>query len=194
MFSAALGYMIGFASAVFAEPLRRWLFAPVLALDFNPSDTYQTRTYEGPPHSKVVTNRASYLRVGVTNSRKAIAKSCRAYLIRVDKIDETGLFRDTIYCDSLRLTWSAQPEDSKHEPLDLPHGVRQFVDLLSTRDHSADFRPELQINLRRYGDLFKDHGTYKFTILVAADGAKPRRIAVAFQWTGKWDEYKAWRA
>lgn len=41
-----VGAAVGFASAVFAEPLRRWLHRPVLVLGFGNGSEHKARTLE----------------------------------------------------------------------------------------------------------------------------------------------------
>lgn len=41
-----VGGAIGFASAILADPLRRWIFSPKLVLSFEDSTDYKARTPE----------------------------------------------------------------------------------------------------------------------------------------------------
>ena len=85
-----LSYIAGFLSAIFADPLRRWIYKPKLGLEFDensPDYIYQTpssvvRTYGGAEGF----HEACYVRFKVTNIKRTIARSCRAYLVSVHKL------------------------------------------------------------------------------------------------------------
>lgn len=187
-----IGALIGFVGAVVAEPVRRSLFSARLRLDFGKDGAYQTTTLEGPNGGPPYT-KCRYIRIKVMNTkRNTVAKACRPYLIKVQKADGTGTPQETIYCDSLRLKWSAMPETDKGSPLDLAHGVNQFIDLLSMREGNPNFRMEFAHRmLNRYKKLFEESGTFFFTVLVVSDNAPPQRTRVRFEWTGEWDQYDA---
>jgi hypothetical protein len=191
-----VGAFIGAFAAVLVLVLQgvaHWWRRPVLHLDFRGGDpAYTTSTVEGP-HGQhhIVKNHARYLRLRVTNNGWGVATGCRAYLVKVEKWDDTQIPRATIYCDSLRLNWSAQTETDKAMPLAIPRGINQFVDLLSTRETSTDFRMEMPFGLRRYYALFREHGTFRFTVLVAGDGVTPKTATLLFTWSGVWDQFSA---
>ena len=193
-----VGAAIGFASAIFAEPLRRWLYRPKLALSFGNGSEYKARTPEqatllDPKRSAVPiysTHEAEYVRIKVINTSSAVAKSCRAYLVGVEKKNAEGTFVRTIYCDSIPLAWSCQ-EDRAHGPLDLPKGVAQFVDVVTARDHSDQFRLEIKPTPLRYTGFFRDKGTFRFTVQVSGENVKPEVISIDFDWNGVWDKYEA---
>jgi hypothetical protein len=134
-----------------------------------------------------------YIRVKATNIRRAIAKKCRAYLVAVEKFDSDGKFQPTIYCDSIPLAWSCRG-DQAHDPLDLPNGVAQFIDVASTRslkNASSTFRVEIKPTPYRYVDLFAQQGTFQFTIQVSGENVKPVFIKIVLVWRGVWNYYEA---
>jgi hypothetical protein len=183
-----MGGGIGFAASVFAEPLRRWVYRPKLQLEFGKGREYQARTTEGiPPHVR----NAEYIRIKVINTKPAIAKSCRAYLVGIEKSDETEPFKPTIYCDSIPLAWACKDEGEKFGAIDLPRGISQFVDVISTRSVSRDFSPHLKFVPQRYIPLFAEHGVFRFTIQVSGEDLKPAFIKIVFRWAGVWDKYEA---
>lgn len=49
---SVVGFLGGFFTALFAEPLRRWLYEPRLALTFGTSSHFLTRTPEISPNSQ----------------------------------------------------------------------------------------------------------------------------------------------
>jgi hypothetical protein len=195
---ALVGGAIGFASAVFSEPLRRWLFSPKLTLSFENSSDYRARTPEQvtfrdpqcsavPIHS---THEAEYIRIKVVNSARPLAKECRAYLVAIEKQRPDGGFESTFYCDSIPLAWSCR-EDRAFDPVDLPNGVAQFIDLVSVRSISSDYKLEIRPLPLRYAGFLRDKGTFRFTVQVSGENAKPVFMRVRFAWDGSWDKYVA---
>ncbi len=195
---AMVGWVVGFFSAIFAEPTKQALFGPRLKLEFGNGPEFQTRTPEDAAFKQVTWmtshHEAYYLRIRVTNERRPLAKSCRAFLVAVEERDNQSRFSPTIYCDSIPLAWSCQGEKQSYLPLDLPNGVAQFVDVISTRKpqgQPASFRPEIQVMPLRYFDLFQRHGTLRFTVQVSGENVKPVTLRITFCWQGLWDGFTA---
>lgn len=195
---ALVGGAIGFASAVLAEPLRRWLFSPSLALSFGEGPDYRSRTPEQAivrdDSTSTVTvesnHVAEYVRIKVVNNSRTLAKACRAYLVRVEKKEESGDFRPTFFVDSIPLAWSCR-EKFAIEPVDIPNGVAQFIDLVSVRSVSSSFKLHVHPLPFRYSGLTMDKGTFRFTVQVAGENSNPKFIQVIFAWNGRWEKYNA---
>ena len=175
-------FFLGFVSAVFAEPVRRFLFKPKLNLRFSGKDDCVAQT----PMSSGING--VYVRVKVTNLRRQVARSCRAFLNGVEKQATDGRFQPTIYTDSLPLAWSCQPEGLERSPLDLLHGVSQYVDVVAAFEGGRYLEPQVAPFPRRYFSLFADHeAIYRFTIQVSGDGVDPRVITIDVNWKGQWN-------
>src|SRR5687767_8761723 len=189
MLATLLGFLSGFLTAIFAEPLRKWFFAPRLRLEFvHNNDDFVTLTRETGGH------RAHYIRFKVTNTSSGLAKSCRAYLVKIEKPhNETGEWQSSDYSESLQLAWSGRSDASRHGPLDLPKDVPHFVDVFSVREISREFRPEFGVQLLRYQELYRRTGTFRFTLAVSGDGVKPAWIQIWFKWSGIWDQFEVVR-
>jgi len=197
MLQLIVGWLLGFVSAIFAEPLRKWIYSPKLKLEFGASPEFRSRTPEEATFRQVVTvhsvHEAEYVRVRATNIRQAVAMRCRAYLVAVERMGGNGEFQATIYCDSIPLAWSCRNEQA-YDPVDLPSGVAQFIDVVSTRSQantSSDFRVEIKPMPYRYLDLFAQQGTFRFTIQVSGENVKPVFIKIVFGWRGIWNDYDA---
>jgi len=196
MLNTIIGAILGFAAAIFVEPIKRWLYRPKLVLSFGDSAEYQTQTKEHQQKKDLTDNRkdictyhkASYIRVKVINNKSVLAKGCRAYLVGIEKCSEDGNYSDTIYCDSIPLAWSCHG-DQRFVPVDIPNGVNQFVDLVSVRETSDAFRVELQFHPYRYEPLFQEKGKFRFTIQVSGENVEPVFEKVDFTWDGLWDKY-----
>ena len=193
-----IGGAIGFASAILADPIRRWIFSPKLVLSFNDSTDYKARTPEtatfrdpaqsaAPIHS---THEAEYVRIKVINDSRPLAKDCRAYLVGIEREQPDGTFGPTLYCDSIPLAWSCR-DDHAYDPIDLPNGVAQFIDLVSVRSISDEYKFEIWPLPHRYRGFLRDKATFRFTVQVSGKNVKPVFARVRFKWGGVWDKYEA---
>jgi hypothetical protein len=178
-----VSFLSGFFTALFAEPLRRWLFASKLALTFGTTSDFLTKTPEISPRGGY---EALYVRIKVVNTRSTLAKSCRVYLVNVERKGSSGEFEPTEFCDSQQLAWSAQSEP--FEAFDLPRDVPHFVDIFSTRSISRVFALAIRATPLRYSDMLATPGTYRFTIVVSGDGVTPATICPVVSWNGAWDQ------
>jgi hypothetical protein len=184
------GGLIGFLSAILAEPVRRWAFRPKLKLTFvEKGDHFVTMTSE--TSGAGTTNQAYFVRVHVVNTSWPSAKCCQAYLARLERRNASGKgWDDTTYCESIPLPWSGRKDD-RYKALDLPRDVPHVIDIVSTRDNSTSFRLETLMMLKRHVPLLSAHETYRFTIVVSGDGVTPTLIRIRFRWTGQWDAFEA---
>ncbi len=193
LFNTIIGLIFGFIAAIYAEPLRIWLHSPILTLLFEENSGCKIFTKEKyiAKESKELTPNfynSIYVRIKVTNTQTTMAKGCRAYLISIDKSDDKGNFIPTIYNDSIQLSWSCQGDQS-YEPLDLPRGVIQYIDIFSTKEGSNIYYPKIKFLPFRYEELFRQKGSFRFTILVAGENFKPLKIKIIFNWTGNWNKF-----
>ena len=111
-------------------------------------------------------------------------------MVKVEKATDSGEFKPTIYEDSIPLSWACRAAQA-YDPVDLPRGVVQFVDVISTRSVSTEFKPEIKPVPFRYIDLFRQTGRFRFTVQVSGENVKPAFIKIVFVWSGIWDKYKA---
>jgi len=197
----SLSYIAIFFSAILAEHVRRSFFGPKLKLSFGDGEEYRTLTPEGGEGGSA--HQAYYVRVKVNNKSSYAAKNCRAFLVNVEKKDDSGKFKPTLFCDSLRLPWSCS-EGEQYSPKDIPKGVNQFLDLVSTRgtiytlvsgiDGPVAIHPSYKIEMHprpyRYEVLFDDVGVHRYTVRVTADGAKSVTVRIIFKWEGDWEKFE----
>lgn len=182
---APLGsFMLGSVTAVFAEPVRQFIFRPKVELGFSNKDDCITKTPTTGGHNAI------YVRVKVTNTKPRLARQCRAYLVNIELQNQNGSFVPTIYSDSIQLAWSCR--DKGLDPLDLPRGVSQYIDVVATDEASNDYSPQIAPFPLRYKSLFDPAPkTLRFTIQVAGDNVSPRFTQVVFVWKGRWDTIEA---
>ena len=178
-----LTFVAGAVTAVCAEPLRRWIFRPTLKLEFANTEHFVTKT---PERINSQVFNACYVRVRATNTSYFLAKDCLAFLIKIEKQIQPGRWEPTEYCESQQLRWSASLDG--YGAVDLPHDVSQFVDVVSTIESEASFRPHISVPLYRHDRLFASPGTYRFSILVTGDNVKRDIIRLSFKWNGQWDK------
>lgn len=186
-----LTFLAGAATAVFAEPLRRWIFRPVVEVAFEP-DTCIVSTPTGPTATE---SQGYWLRVRVRTRNglgTRLAKGCRPYLVNVE-IEEKGEFRPSNFVDTLRLKWSSQVADDVTKAMDIPGDVSQFADVIAT-DRTAPGRFSAQTTLMPHYccHLFDARPkALRLTILVTSDDAKPAMTHFVFRWNGAWDTFEA---
>ena len=188
-----ISFLFGFLTAIFAEPLRQLIFRPTLKVQFGESEDYLSLTPEeiqvNDKSSKI---KAYYIRVKVTNIRRAVAKDCKVYLVNVEKEDDNGKFKPTIYCDYIPLAWSCQNMGEQYRGIDLNKGVNQFADVITTREISSVFYPPLKLFPFRYQEIFSQKGTFRFTVQVTSANTEPKTIKIVFHWDGKWDKFQVY--
>jgi len=197
-----VGGVIGFSGALFGEPLRKRIFRPRLELAFGDGPDFRSRTPEQgvgelPPEGglpPVIRYQAEYIRVRVRNTTRPIAQKVRAYLTNVERDQAGSGFQPTVFCDSIPLAWSCQERNSSFDPVDLPHGVSQFVDVGSTREPQPVFRLAVKVTPFRYSDLLREPGRYRLTVQVSGENVKPEFIRIGLEVRAAWDDYSVWLA
>jgi hypothetical protein len=183
-----VGLITGTLIGVFAEPIRTWLFRPKLKILFDPARCVTST----PTYGTNLPSRGHYIRVQVTNASGRVAKGCRVFLVDVEQRDDSGRFQSTAFVDSLRLKWSSQVLGEELRGLDLPRGVSQFADVISTdKSGPYSFNWHVPFIPGIYEELFNNNRkTLRLTILATGDEARPARISIVFEWTGQWDAFK----
>lgn len=187
---SVLTFLSGALTALFAEPIRQWLFRPNLILSFDNDDECISHTFHTSRTPAETGPKAVYIRVRVANTRKRMARDCRGYLVNLEAKNEKGKFVKTEYCDSIMLHWSCQRPETKYLPIHIPKGVNQFLDIVSIEENKNYFRPETHVILNRYHELLRRTGVFRFTIHVVADNAEPKTIKLIFEWNGDWKNFK----
>jgi hypothetical protein len=190
-----VGFLGGFGTAILAEPLRQRLFRARLKLEFGQSSNFIT-----PAFFEETKHKGRYIRIRVMNTKQHLARSCRAFLINIEKQNEKGVFEQTQYYDSQQLKWSAIPQAPFSE-IDIPYGVNRYIDLLLTESATNTFRlciehfsfwlsvsPGFEES-RGAEKLLRQTGTFRFTILVSGDGIEPQVVRMVFLWRGEWDKF-----
>lgn len=185
-----IGGLIGFTSALLAPiiiiPIKYIFFGPKIKLKFN-NDDYAYKT-----EIKRKNNTVHFIRAEVINTGSGIAKQCRPYLVKVQKMNSNGKFEPTNFKDSLQLSWAAKnEEEDKYKPLDLSKNISQFINVIVITEPS-EYKVQVQEDLYSYKKLLGgEKGTFKYTIQVSGDNVKPVLINIISEWDGNWDTFKA---
>ncbi len=185
--SEVISFISGAAIAIFAEPIRRWLFRPKINVRLEEHNGCVVRTI-GISRTMDQPIDMYYIRLRVINTHRFIAKGCSPYLVNIEK-EEEGKFSKTGYCDSIPLAWSCQSEKDRFVPMDIPKGVNQYIDVLNTNMYSDSFNPQIMAMPFRYQPLFKEKGKFRFTVEVCAENITPTKTAFVFEWNGVWNEF-----
>lgn len=191
-----VGGLVGFGSAVCAEPCRAWIFRSRLDLKFDPNagcliETFEKREAGIDPTGIIVLGEdAKYVRLSIRNTRWQLARGVRVFLHAIDGQNYSGEFRRTEYADILQLGWSGRTDD-RFSAIDLPRGVTAFVDLVSSRRSKPySMRPEVSSWPARWGDLIMRKGVYRFEVIATADNARPARSAIVLSWNAQWESLR----
>ena len=192
-FKSVITALSGAAIAIFAEPVRQWLFRPNIVLSFNNDEECVSHTFLTTNPSTARGPNAVYIRVRIKNTRNRMARECRGYLTGFEKRNDEGKFVKTEYCDSIMLHWSCQRAETKYLPVHIPSGVNQFLDIVSLEENKKSFSLQTHIVLNRYHDLLHQTGVFRFTIQVVADNAKPKTIRLIFEWSGEMKKFKVYK-
>jgi hypothetical protein len=179
-----VSFLGGFCTALFAEPIRRWIYQPKLSMEFGDTSHFLTRT---PETTGEASYEAIYVRVKIVNTKATLAKSCRAYLVNIEQKNPSGNYEPTEYCESLQLGWAVHAKP--YIGIDLATDVPFFVDIFSTRSSSPAFKPQVELIPMRYNELFSTAGVYRLTVLVSGDGVKPARMYLELKWSADWENF-----
>ena len=166
------------------DPIRRVVYGPKVRVDFGGTDdtAYFAVT---PDQSRRL---SSWIRVRVRNTWGSAAQNCRGYLARVEKWDETArAFAQAEYWDTQLLAWASRG-DRRFEPVDLPRGIQQFLDVVAHSSAAPHPKFELQTQYKPYREvaLGNEKGLFRLTIVVTGDNFGPKVLRLRYRWSGNW--------
>ncbi len=174
-----------------------WVSRPVLKMNFNENEAgFKVSTLESRVNpsdaSKPLLNNAFYYNVGVRNKRTRTATNVRGFLVSIEELEANGTWRMTDYCDNIPLAWSYREDDDARKGIDIPRDVPQFLNVLSVRHPSVakGFIPATVPQTLKRASLmrFEEPGTFRFTIMVAADDSAIDWMGLRVEWDGDWAE------
>lgn len=195
-----VGWLLGLLTKELSERITLWIRGPRLRPSFGQGEDCVTLTpeeFDVPTGSGSVSIRKErrvvfFARLCVTNIKPRIAAKCQAWLVNVERRDEHGQFKPTVFKDSIPLIWSY---NAKADTVDIAQRINRYVDLVRIQDDVPGLQPQLRSHSgdvllpHRFGPLFRENGTYRFTVLVSAQDVQPEQIRVlvtrAEQWPPK---------
>lgn len=186
--------------ALGAEQGSNWLRRPKLKLSFSGGDDCRSESMLVNARGDAV-GKAIYVRVKVENAGKLLARSCRAYLVKTESMHDDGGVKPTIFADSLPLEWSCRPHGAGGEPIDLPRGVSQYVDVVAIGINTTLPGPDARFwqmcfavpSPVRYDGLFSGRPKkLRFTVLVSGDGVAPEQLSIDVAIGNDWNDVSAW--
>ena len=178
--ASTLGGLIGGFFVIFGEVIRNRIVGARFELDLTEGSRIKTPYRDG--------YEGIFIRVRVQNTGMIMAKSCRAFLTRIEKENELGRFEPTNYAETYQLLWSGH---EKPIALDLPNGLKRYVTVLRSSNNPL-VKPIFQITatipLLMYLNIVETPGKYRLQIMVSGDGIKAEFLTIIVTHTGKWDE------
>jgi hypothetical protein len=185
---------------LWVEAWQRSLHGPKLELHCEARDHRAPIDWLDESNKKI--GEVIYVRMRVRNVKPRIAKSCRAYLTKVERLKPDGkTWENTNFSEAIQLAWAGQGTGHGFDAISLPKGVDQFIDVVAVGkllpfappSESANKlptfpKPQWAVTLVRYSKLLERRDTYQLTVLVAGDGVMPISRRIIVKWSGVWDE------
>jgi hypothetical protein len=158
----AIGFVLGSCIAVFAEPLRRWLFKSRVSLCFQPKIGFGRRcvSLTTTNHSNVM---AKYIRVlAKCSSRCGItAKQCRPFLTKIEKLDPAVDGHKELHHDPLPLNWAFIGD----QPLDINSRMEFYFDVVEINSAENSMKPQITtIVPTTWTEILRETGKYRFSV------------------------------
>ncbi|MFO1154024.1 MAG: hypothetical protein U1E42_10250 [Rhodospirillales bacterium] len=170
------------------QPLFHEFFLHLLIKIFKGRGISNTPQGEIHPDGKFIqTDEAYWLRIKVTNDGKNIARTCRAHITQLSRINRDGTVERMDNQDALIIRWAIINETV----IDLPKGVNQFSGICYTKKSAANRlipnTPREAIRLER---VWGSPGTFELRIVVTAENAEHTCKLIRFEWGGSWGTLK----
>ena len=181
------GTIVGFMLGLFAAPLKAYFFRPKVTASFTANDHCIRQTPVATKDGIVAGVKQWVVRFEVKNGSRFLAKACRVYLDRVERVSTNEV--ELLLADRVALKWAY----IGYDPQDIPGTTGIYCDLVSTFDSGSpltlhtDTFPVILI------EAFKKPGIYRFRCFVAGDNFKPQIIQVMVDWKGQTPLNDVWQ-
>jgi len=178
----AVAFILGFATAVLAEPFRRWLFRSAISPTFKPKIGFgrQCVCLSTTSHPDVM---AKYIRVLVECSSwlGVTAQGCRPFLTRIERLEPE--YKE-LHHDPIPLNWAYVG----HQALDIHRGMKFYFDVVAVKSDDNRLQPQTTVVPETWVPLLSRPGKYRFTVIVSGQNVQPKECKkVTFQWNGQFD-------
>lgn len=180
--TTVLTFLMGFVTAVFAEPIRKRLEKTKISIAFDPAIDI-IRTPDGP------NSEAIYLRMKVTNEgSERYVKQIRCYLIMIERFGKDEKYWSKVFDVPLSLAWSYL---GHVDSIDLPPTMWAYFDVLKFDDQKNCIEPATIKKPLLWQTDLSSHGEYKFTYYLAGENVKQMRKGyLHLKWNGQWDKFE----
>ncbi len=179
-----LTFLAGFLTAVFAEPVRRWLFRSVITLSFKPRIGFGRR-WISLTTTTTECVMAKYIRVlAKCSSRIGLtANRCKPFLTKIEKHDPVANTYRELHHDPLPLNW-AYIGDLQ---LDIHPKMEFYFDVAEVNSAQNLLRPQTTIAPETWAKLLREPGRYKFSVVLSGENIRPVPLTIEFDWKGSFD-------
>lgn len=180
----AITFVLGFITAVLAEPIRRWLFRSTVSLKFEPKTGFgrQCISFTTTNHPEIM---AKYIRVLATCSSRigVTAKACRPFLTKIERLEPVYA---ELHHDPIPLNWSYIGD----RDLDINPQMAFYFDVLAVTDSDNVLRPQTIIPPTTWSTVLSKHGKYRFSVTLSGENFAPVRDVqppIEFEWKGTFE-------
>jgi len=149
------------------QHVRDWFNRPKLRIDSKETAANKVNTEYTQPDGTAVSE--IYIRARVQNTGRHIAKGCVVFLAKLEIVHPSGGTTSTVFFDSRPLAWAGW----KFIARDVPPEVDFYVDVMRVSKSVSGWRFSVEKLFANEAALQRHSGTYRFTLVVTADGAKP---------------------
>jgi hypothetical protein len=164
---------------------RDWFNRPKLRIDSKESAANKVDSEYKKPDGTTVSE--IYIRARVQNTGRQIAKGCVVSLAKLEKVHPSGRTTSTVFFDSRPLAWAGW----KFLPRDVPSGVDFYVDLMRVSKSVPGWKFSVEKLFGNEAALQSYWGTYRFSLVVTADNAKPASCRIDITYNGDWHNLNA---
>lgn len=173
-----LPFLMGFLTAVFAEPFRKWLTQPRLKVWFKPKFGEGIGSISLTPERERRNGQKYFICALVKNLSRTIARNCRAYLIRIDYKSNQQEKYLVIHQDPIPLDWAFLGDVQ----LDLPPQLEFYFDVFSVSNFDDIMIPRTVVSSWIWTRTLIPTGQYRYTVGVAGESISPLTTSITFDW------------
>jgi hypothetical protein len=168
-----IGVVLGWGLATLTRRFEEILFGAKLKIDCRDA-----------PGKRDETSDFIFIKFRVqNNTQRRVAKNCRAYLVELHKMSNNKLTSVNLISDTFQIPWAGMG----FEPRDIPAKVSQYVDLMRFSKQAEGWLFQTQPSFyESLQPLVAYKGTYRFTVVVAGDGATPQTKFIYVDYDGDW--------
>ena len=177
-------FVLGFCIALFAEPLRRWLFRSAVSLKFEPKIGFgrQCVSITTTTQPGVL---AKYIRVLVKCSSRIglTARGCKPFLTKIEKLGPGMNDYRELHHDPIPLHWAYIGDQA----LDIHPTMEFYFNVVEVNSAQNILRPQTTIAPVTWTELLREPGWYKFSVVLSGENISSQPTTIPFEWKGSFD-------